>query len=161
MAVFRLNPRRVAACPMCNPGSQHKDCGCQETSMVPKDYILATEAHVTHLFAYVSGIRTRESVTGATIEVFDSALAHRTSRVLVDVRAFEGRLNVLDIYVLVTELFQGLRGKGIKKAAIVDRPQSAAREWFLETVAVNRGFNLRIFAEVEEAREWLLAIPDA
>jgi hypothetical protein len=78
----------------------------------------------------------------------------------VDVRAFEGRLSVLDIYVLVTELFQNLRGKGIRQAAIVDKPQSAAREWFLETVAVNRGFNLRIFPEVEEARAWLLAVTD-
>jgi hypothetical protein len=34
------------------------------------------------------------------------------------------------------------------------------REWFLETVAINRGFNLRIFPEVEEARQWLLATKD-
>jgi hypothetical protein len=125
--------------------------------MFTKDYTLATEAQNSHLFARLSGIRTLESVQGATVEVFDSALTNGLSRVLVDVRAFEGRLGVLDIYILVTELFQSLRGKGIKKAAIVDRPQSGMREWFLETVAVNRSFNLRIFSEVEEARQWLLA----
>ena len=125
--------------------------------MFTKDYTLATEAQNSHLFAQVSGIRTLEAVQEATVEVFDSALANGLSRVLVDVRAFEGRLGVLDIYLLVTQLFQSLRGKGIKKAAIVDRPHSAMREWFLETVAVNRGFNLRMFSEVEEARQWLLA----
>lgn len=125
--------------------------------MFTKDYTLATEAQNSHLFAHVSGIRTGESVAKVTVEVFDATIANGLSRVLVDVRAFEGRLGVLDIYLLVTELFQNLRGKGIKKAAIVDRPHSGMREWFLETVAINRGFNLRIFSEVEEARQWLLA----
>jgi hypothetical protein len=46
------------------------------------------------------------------------------------------------------------------QAAIVDKPQSAAREWFLETVAVNRGLNLRMFTDIEEARAWLLAVTD-
>jgi hypothetical protein len=128
--------------------------------MITKDYTLSIEAKNSHLFADVSGIRTRESVMAVTIEVFDAAIANGLSRVLVDVRAYEGRLGVLEVYLLVTELFQKLRGKGIKQAAIVDRPQSATREWFLETVAVNRGFNLRIFTEVEEARKWLLAVTD-
>ena len=128
--------------------------------MITKDYMLSTEAQNSHLFAHVSGIRTGESVAQVTVEVFDATIAHGLSRVLVDVRAFDGRLGVLDIYLLVTELFQSLRGKGIKKAAIIDRPQSGMREWFLETVAVNRGFNLRVFPEVEEAREWLLANTD-
>jgi hypothetical protein len=72
----------------------------------------------------------------------------------VDVRTFEGRLGVLDVYLVVTELFQKLRGKE-KETAIVDRPQSAMRG-FLETVAVNRGFNIRIFTEIEDALQWLL-----
>jgi phosphoglycolate phosphatase-like HAD superfamily hydrolase len=128
--------------------------------MFTKDYTLSTEAQSSHLFAHVSGIRTRESVMGVTMEVFDSAIANRLSKVLVDVRAFEGRLGILEVYLLVTELFQKLRGKGLKQAAIVDRPQPGTREWFLETVAINRGFNFRIFPEVEEALQWLLADTD-
>ena len=124
--------------------------------MITKDYTLSTEAQISHLFAHVSGIRTGESVAKVTVEVFDATIAHGLSKVLVDVRAFDGRLSILDVYLVVTELFEKLRGKGITKAAIVDRPQAGIREWFLETVAVNRGFNLRIFPEVEEAREWLL-----
>jgi hypothetical protein len=126
--------------------------------MATKDYALSVEAKSDYLFAYVRGIRTRETVIGITTEVFEATVAHRLSKVLVDVRALEGRLSILDNYIVVTELFEDLRGKGIRKAAIVDRPQSAMREWFLETLAVNRVFNLKIFTDVEEARQWLLVI---
>jgi hypothetical protein len=46
--------------------------------------------------------------------------------------------------------------KGILKAAIVDRPLPLMRDWFLETVSQNRGFNLKIFDNPENALAWLL-----
>jgi hypothetical protein len=52
-------------------------------------------------------------------------------------------------------VFQKLRGKGIQKAAIVDEQASPLHRWFLETVAVNRGFNLRILTDQQKALEWL------
>jgi hypothetical protein len=90
-----------------------------------------------------------------TTEIFDIALDNRLSKVLVDVRELEGRLGILDSYLLVTEVFDKLRGKGMRKAAIVDEPVSSLREWFLETVARNRGFNFRVFADQEDALKWL------
>lgn len=123
--------------------------------MQQKGYTLAIEVKGTHLFVRASGVRTRATVTAMTLEVFDAALANDLSKVLVDVRGLEGRLGILDNYLIVTEVFQKLRGKGVRKAAIVDAPRSSLREWFLETVARNRRFNIRVFASPDEALEWL------
>jgi hypothetical protein len=102
-----------------------------------------------------SGVRTRSTVTAMTMEIFDIALDNRLSKVLVDVRELKGRLGILDSYLLVTEVFDKLRGKGMRKAAIVDEQVSSFREWFLETVARNRGFNFRVFTDQEDALKWL------
>ena len=123
--------------------------------MTTKNYTVSIEIRGSYLFAQVYGKRTRETVTEVAAEIFSEAVANHLSRVIVDVRAFDGRLGVLDIYLVVTEVFQKLRGKGVAKAAIVDKLQSSVREWFMETVAVNRGFNFRIFTDLDRALEWL------
>ncbi len=123
--------------------------------MHQEHYTLAIEAKGDHLFARASGVRTRATVTAMTREIFDAALANRLSKALIDVRELKGRLGILDSYLVVTEVFQKLRGKGMRKAAIVDEQAPSLHGWFLETVARNRGFNFRVFADQEDALEWL------
>jgi hypothetical protein len=120
-----------------------------------KQYTLEIEAKAGHLFARASGPRTRASVTAITVEVFDAAVAHGLSKALIDVTELEGRLGILDSFLLVTEVFQRIRGRGVSRAAIVDRSVPSLGERFLETVARNRAFNFRIFADEEDALEWL------
>ena len=74
---------------------------------------------------------------------------------MVDVKNLAGFLRVFDSYYIITQDFPTLRGKGIKRAAIVDREISGLREWFIETAAVNRGYNLRVFFDRKTALEWL------
>lgn len=124
--------------------------------MTHPHYTLAIENKGDHLFVRSSGIRTRDTVTAMTMEIFNAALAHSLSKALIDVRKLKGRLGILDSYLIVTEVFQKLRGKGIRKAAIVDERVSSLRWWFLETVAVNHGFNFRVFDNQEDALEWLV-----
>ncbi len=123
--------------------------------MEEKQYALAIEVGDDYLSVRASGVRTGATVAAVAMEIFDAAVDHRVSKVLIDVRELEGRLGILDSYVVVTEVFQKLRGKAIRKAAIVDRQTSSVRGWFLETVARNRGFNFRVLADEEEALEWL------
>ena len=123
--------------------------------MDEKDYTLFIEARGSHLFARASGVRTRDTVTAMTIDIFDTAIDNNLSKVLIDVNELKGKLGIFDSYRVVTLVFQSLRGKGIRKAAIFDEQVSSHREWFLETVARNRGFNLRIFANLEDALKWL------
>ena len=127
----------------------------RQDHMEQEDYKLAIEARGDHLYVRASGVRTRATVTAMTLEIFDTAVTRSLTKVLIDVRELEGRLGMLDSYLMVTEVFQKLRWKGVHKAAIVDEQASSFRGWFLETVARNRGFNIRVFADQEEAREWL------
>ena len=123
--------------------------------MQQEHYKLAIETKGNHLFVRADGVRTRATVTAMTMEIFDAALANHMSKVLIDVRELKGQLGILDSYLIVTEVFEKLRGKGLRRAAIVDEQVSPLRERFLETVAYNRWFNFRVFTGTEEALEWL------
>ena len=118
-------------------------------------YKLTIETQGDRLLAHATGDRTLDTVTAMTIEIFQAALAARISKVLVDVWELKGRLGLLDSYVVVNAVFGKLRGQGLSQAAIVDEPMPSLREWSLETIARNRGFNIRIFINREDALEWL------
>ena len=117
-----------------------------ELSIIPKE---------GYLFVTAMGIRTRETVSAMTREVFDAAVAQDTKSVVIDVREMRGGFGIMDIYLLVADVFETLRGKGIQRAAVVDVRSSPMREAFLETAARNRGFNLRVFANTEDAEKWI------
>jgi hypothetical protein len=103
-----------------------------------------------------AGSRTRVAVPSLVTEIARAATENQRGKILIDVRELEGWLGVFDSYNLFTKDFQRFRGMGIVKVAIVDRPLPKTRDWFLETVSHNRGFNLRIFENLEAAFDWLL-----
>ena len=122
-----------------------------------RQYTFSIELKDGYLLARAHGERTRATVTAITMEVFEAAMAKDFPKALIDVRELDGRLSVLDSYLIVTQVFEKLRGKVLRKAAIVDWRISSTRGWFLETVARNRGFNIRVFADSREALAWLEA----
>jgi hypothetical protein len=119
-------------------------------------YQLSLHVEEEYLLAQAAGPRTWATVSALAAEIMQAALEHQRGKVLVDVRELEGWLSGLSSYLVVTEDFRRFRGKGIKKAAIVDRPRPNIRSWFFENVARNRGFNVRIFVDPEVALDWLL-----
>jgi hypothetical protein len=121
------------------------------------EYQLHLEKRNEYLYARPVGIRTRESVSVMATEILEACVEDRYARVMVDVRELKGRLGTLDSFTIVTEEFPKLLGKGLRRAAIVDRQISRTRGWFFETVARNRGFNLRMFTDLNAAHEWLAA----
>ena len=123
--------------------------------MSQDEYTIVIEVKKKYVEARTSGVRTFDSVKAITLEIFDAALTAHRSKILIDVRELKGQLGVLESYRIVTEVFNNLRGKGISTAAIVDQQIPQPRSWFLQTVAQNRGFNLRIFPQQDEARQWL------
>jgi hypothetical protein len=124
-----------------------------------KDYVLNLEDKGGYLEAIPRGKRTRETVSALTEEIAKACIEVHCSKILVDVKELEGLLKVLDSYNIVTQDFRKLRGKGIQKVAIVDQAAPGLGGWFIETVAVNRGFNLRVFSDRKLALEWLLGKP--
>ena len=125
--------------------------------MDEEQYKIQFKATRDYLIARVSGTRTRASVFSITMEVFEKAVADNLSHVLVDVRKLEGRLTTTDSYALVSNVFKEIRGKGIKKAAILDEEISSTRVAFSELVARNRGYRYRVFMDEGGALAWLHA----
>ncbi|TET51658.1 MAG: hypothetical protein E3J64_06480 [Anaerolineales bacterium] len=63
---------------------------------------------------------------------------------------------MLDDYEMPAGGFAALERPGVlRQAAIVDRKDFERNFRFCETVARNRGFNVRFFTEVEDAMAWV------
>jgi hypothetical protein len=120
-------------------------------------YQLSLENKEEYLHAHVRGTRTRESVITLARGLLEACIEMKHSKLIVDVKEFEGRLSPFDIYSFVTEEIPKLRGKGLNKAAIVDNTAPRVGRWFFETVARNRGYyNLQMFEDLGSAHEWLI-----
>lgn len=84
-------------------------------------------------------------------EVADACHQQDVHKVLVDVRGMTGKIKFAERFQVGeagAELF-----RGVAQVGIVYRKEEI--NWFAETVGVNRGANVRIFAEMEKARKWL------
>lgn len=82
-------------------------------------------------------------------EVAEQCRAQNIHKVLVDVRGMTGRIKFMKRFQLGAageEIFGGLAQVGI-----VYRKEEI--NWFAETVGVNRGAHVRIFADIEETME--------
>ena len=84
--------------------------------------------------------------------VSDIIEAKGAKNVLVDVRAFKGRASVVETYISVRRPLP-IRQK--VNAAIVDLPENAEIMSFLETTALNAGWSLKCFTDIDAARAWL------
>ena len=107
------------------------------------------------LHVRVRGVRTGETVSAMARDILDACVENRCTKVLVDVRALKGWLSTIEAYDVPSTDFPDLRGRGLQKAAIVDRERPGETYRFFETVARNRGFNVRIFEDTDRAVEWL------
>jgi len=110
-----------------------------------------------YLHFRAKGMRSRESILALSKQIMDACIEHDARQVLVDVRELEGFLPVLDAYEIPAQEFPAMRRPEIlRQAAVIDREGAEERGRFFETVAQNRGFNLRTFQDPDEAIEWLL-----
>lgn len=122
---------------------------------------MAYELEITreegHILAQVSGVRTRETVSSAAGGILESCRQHQVEKALIDVRRLNGRFSVFDSLMLIVEEFPKLKKEQvIKKAAIVDAKARWERLNFFEGIARRRGFNIRVFTNLDNARKWLL-----
>jgi hypothetical protein len=87
-------------------------------------------------------------------------MARRAYRVLIEERLEGPRLGTMDVYQIAAEGAD--RAKGLFEAiAYVDVNAQGGQMKFAETVAVNRGLPVTVFASVDDAREWLLKMDSA
>lgn len=95
----------------------------------------------------------------ATAKAIALAKANNTNRFLIDDSEWEGSASVLGLFEL-PEIHKELEADRISRAALVLPPPSRTAEvrnaQFYETVCRNRGWNVRVLPEREEAI-WLVS----
>ena len=126
----------------------------QQRADVP--FKLTMEKQKDILLVKVEGQRDYKSLVKITEQIVEACRQNNTFRALVDVRAMGGKMTIWESFKLVTSCFARFRNwRVLRQAAIIDREDARPRYKFMETVADNRGYNLRFFEDTAEAQNWL------
>ncbi len=104
-----------------------------------------------YLFIEYSEPYQLESFIALMQEVAEICRREKIGKILVDAHGMEGKISTIDRFKL------GVAGadvfRGIAQVAIFYRKEEL--NWFAETVGINRGANVRVFGEPDEASKWL------
>jgi hypothetical protein len=84
---------------------------------------------------------------GAALDDFD---------ILIDTREAQGVMSATDLWFLADKLVH-YRSTFARKTAVLCPLEKFDRARFFAMCAENRGFNMRAFADYEQAMEWLMA----
>lgn len=114
----------------------------------------------------VIGRYTRAAARDTIAPTIDMLIQHPLNRVLVDFRQVSGNPSTMDRYafsVSLAEKFSAATRSGADvttRFAFVGHEPMVDKRRFGETVAVNRGLNLKVLESMEEALNWLGIAPD-
>ena len=100
---------------------------------------------------------TAEEFKKSTIQAIDLAKNHDTNLFLLDDSKWEGGASLVGIFEL-TDLYLELKVDRRSRAALILPLSGAALEAdarFYETVCLNRGWQVKVFPERQEAINWL------
>ena len=118
-------------------------------------YELAIHQKPTYLHAVVTGRNSRENVQRYLEELLQECSARRCFRVLIEERLEGPRLQTVDVFEIVMEGSRDARNT-MSAIAYVDVNATSELMHFAETVAVNRGLPVAVFATVADAERWLM-----
>ena len=117
-------------------------------------YHLKLEQHSAYLHASVTGSHSVANVSRFLREVGEACEARGVALVLLEVNFTGPSLGAGGIYDVISR--QTAKGKTLRKVAYVDvSPRDPGKKKFAETVALNRGVNVRLFPTVPDAARWL------
>ena len=121
---------------------------------MPYDLIIEKKGDV--LWGTATGTRSLETVVAIAKQILAGCVNEKLMKVLIDVRALEGRLRTMEAYEMVDQFFPEIRDRSvITRSAVVDLKEFESSYRFFENLAANRSFTLRIFSDPNEAVEWL------
>jgi hypothetical protein len=119
-------------------------------------YRLIIEKKSDVLWVTASGRRSPETVLGMSKDILAACVEQGVKKVLADVRGLEGRLPRLEAYDIPDKHFPKMRDRAVlTHTAVVDMEEFKNSYRFFENVSANRGFNLRIFSDPDQALDWL------
>ena len=117
-------------------------------------YQLTIEERPTHVYARVDGDLTAENALRFLEEAHAACVKSGRSSVLLDMQLHGPNLNTTNIYEVISQ--RATAGSTLRKIAYVPyRGGDPSMAHFAETVAINRGVNVRLFESVTAAEHWL------
>lgn len=117
-------------------------------------YKLTFAQEGTYLHAIVTGLNSGENVASYHKEVLRECMHRDCSRLLIEERLEGPRLGTMDVFQIASEGSNRAKGS-IEAVAYVDVNAKGNLMKFAETVAVNRGLPVTVFASVSDAEKWL------
>ena len=121
-------------------------------------YDVSIEERESHIRVVVSGDRIpgKEVEDGKRVWRRVAEICHetRTNKVLAFVR-LSGRLPIMGSFEMAGSLDQIGWSRSFKLAIVEENEESRKGSLFTETVAVNRGYRVKVFANEESATTWL------
>lgn len=109
----------------------------------------------------VTGVFSLSKANDCVVSIFEALAQHGLQKVLVDCRQLKGELTTLERFLHATfavremdrfadaGVFRGTRFAYVGHEPLIDRNH------FGETVAVNRGLNVKVSLNMREALKWL------
>jgi hypothetical protein len=124
-------------------------------------YQLTIEERPSYVHATAVGERTPANALRFLEEAYTACVKSGRSDLLLDMQFTGPSLNTTSIYQVISQRVPD--GRNLRKIAYVDSSTDfdPGMPVFAETVAVNRGVNVRLFQSVELAKEWLLRESDS
>jgi len=109
-----------------------------------------------YLHVVVTGDNTPADVAGYLDQIRKTCVEHDLSKVLIEENLTGPPVETVDVYDVVSASSVGV-APAIRSIAFVDmNPEhNFASMEFAETVAVNRGVNVKVFRDVPSAAEWI------
>ncbi|MHC4624374.1 MAG: hypothetical protein ACYS4W_10795 [Planctomycetota bacterium] len=96
-----------------------------------------------------------KSVKEYAKEIIGTASKHNCKRFLNDMREAQLDLSTIEIYEIPGFLDAAGLDRTSKRALVVSRQPEDYR--FFENVSINRGYNVKVFEDMDEAMNWLRA----
>jgi len=125
-----------------------------------KSFELKVEDKGGYLHFRVIGPNTPEAVRGYLGDVYFTCAQRQSAAILIEENLRGTGLGIFDIFEIVSEA-SDRTWPYVRRIAYIDvNPEHSLPDMkFAETVAVNRGVNIRVFASVRDAEQWLDEAP--
>lgn len=121
---------------------------------MPCDIKLNKNYKIIELTYY--GIITPKELKDAFDAAVSLSMKEGSTLFLADCTEMVGGHSVIDLYALISIFESSGLGRGMKEALLLPSLKSSINDVkFYETACLNRGFNVKIFQNVDDALKWL------
>lgn len=119
---------------------------------------LTIEPRQSYLYVIATGNFDLYAAQNSFRKIFSAVAQHNLSKVLIDLRPLEGNMSTMDRFSLAefvsSERFEH-EGTVAVRLAVVGKHPIVEPQRFGETVARNRGVNVCVMTDIDDALEWL------